>query len=239
MPNATISNITCMPIMIPISSGKVRRKPKLAPEAVNNRLLGPGVMAATHRKPSIDRKKTRFHVYSGAPHPEKRIFAVSLLVLGIEANSALGIRQVLSQAILIARAASALPRCAASAIRHLQTLLPRLLRRRVTLRPHWQRLDLPDGDFVDLAWSEAPAQARHKPRLVVFHGLEGSLHSPYAHGLIEAAKARGWLGVVMHFRGCSGEPNRQKRIYHSGETEDGTWFLHWLREPSARCPPRR
>jgi predicted alpha/beta-fold hydrolase len=23
---------------------------------------------------------------------------------------------------------------------------------------------------------------------VVFHGLEGSLHSPYAHGLIEAAK---------------------------------------------------
>jgi predicted alpha/beta-fold hydrolase len=42
-----------------------------------------------------------------------------------------------------------------------------------------------------------------------FTGLEGSLHSPYAHGLIEAAKARGWLGVVMHFRGCSGEPNRR------------------------------
>jgi predicted alpha/beta-fold hydrolase len=39
---------------------------------------------------------------------------------------------------------------------------------------------------------------------------------------------RGWLGVVMHFRGCSGEPNRNNRIYHSGETEDGTWFLHWL-----------
>lgn len=35
---------------------------------------------------------------------------------------------------------------------------------------------------------------------------------------------RGWLGVVMHFRGCSGEPNRNHRIYHSGETEDGTWF---------------
>ena len=105
--------------------------------------------------------------------------------------------------------------------RHLQTMLPRLIRRKVQFTPHWQRLDLPDGDFLDLAWSEAPDQARHKPRLVVFHGLEGSLHSPYAHGLIEAAKARGWLGVVMHFRGCSGEPNRQKRIYHSGETEDG------------------
>ncbi len=107
---------------------------------------------------------------------------------------------------------------------HLQTMLPRLFRRKVKFTPYWQRLELPDGDFVDLAWSEDPAQARHKPRLVVFHGLEGSLNSPYAHGLVEAAQKRGWLGVVMHFRGCSGEPNRMHRIYHSGETEDASWF---------------
>ncbi len=81
---------------------------------------------------------------------------------------------------------------------HLQTMLPRLFRRKVKFTPYWQRLELPDGDFVDLAWSEDPAQARHKPRLVVFHGLEGSLNSPYAHGLVEAAQKRGWLGVVMH-----------------------------------------
>ena len=111
---------------------------------------------------------------------------------------------------------------------HLQTMLPRLLRRRLQFAPHWQRLDLPDGDFVDLAFSEDPEKAAHKPRLVVFHGLEGSLHSPYAHGLIHAAKQRGWLGVVMHFRGCSGVPNKMGRIYHSGETEDGTYFLNWL-----------
>ncbi len=70
---------------------------------------------------------------------------------------------------------------------HLQTMLPRLLRRRLQFEPWWQRLELPDGDFVDLARSEEPYQARHKPRLVVFHGLEGSLHSPYAHGLVHAA----------------------------------------------------
>ena len=76
---------------------------------------------------------------------------------------------------------------------HLQTMLPRLIRRKVQFTPHWQRLDLPDGDFLDLARSEDPEQARHKPRPVVFHGLEGSLHSPYAHGLIRAAKrAAGW-----------------------------------------------
>lgn len=119
---------------------------------------------------------------------------------------------------------------------HLQTLLPRLLRRRVTLQPHWQRLTLPDSDFVDLAWSEDPASARDKPRVVLFHGLEGSFHSPYAHGLLQACKNRGWLGVVMHFRGCSGVPNRLNRIYHSGETEDASYFLQWLREEWGTVP---
>ena len=87
---------------------------------------------------------------------------------------------------------------------HIQTLLPRLVRRHAKLKPHWQRLDTPDGDFLDLAWTEDPEQARHKPRMILFHGLEGSFFSPYAHGLLQAWKDKGWLGVVMHFRGCSG-----------------------------------
>jgi len=119
---------------------------------------------------------------------------------------------------------------------HLQTILPRLIRRTKRLTPHWQRLDLPDGDFVDLAWSEDPQFARHKPRVVLFHGLEGSFHSPYIHGLILQCKQRGWLAVVMHFRGCSGEPNRLNRIYHSGETEDARFFLHWLTTRWGRVP---
>lgn len=35
---------------------------------------------------------------------------------------------------------------------HLQTLLPRIVRRTPLLTPYWQRLNLPDNDFVDLAW---------------------------------------------------------------------------------------
>ncbi|MBW1254329.1 hydrolase [Pantoea allii] len=119
---------------------------------------------------------------------------------------------------------------------HLQTLLPRLLRRTIRVTPHWQRLDLPDGDFVDLAWSEDPQFAQHKPRVVLFHGLEGSFHSPYIHGLMQVCKQRGWLAVVMHFRGCSGEPNRLNRIYHSGETEDARFFLNWLTTRWGRVP---
>ncbi|ANE75101.1 hydrolase [Dickeya solani] len=119
---------------------------------------------------------------------------------------------------------------------HLQTLLPRLLRRHPALKPVWQRLTMPDGDFVDLAWSEAPAQAQHKPRVVLFHGLEGSFHSPYAHGLMTACQRRGWLAVMMHFRGCSGQPNRLPRAYHAGETEDARYFLHWLNQTLGAAP---
>lgn len=119
---------------------------------------------------------------------------------------------------------------------HLQTLLPRLVRRRVLLQPHWQRLELPDGDFVDLAWSEDPQLARDKPRVVLFHGLEGNFYSPYGHGLLNAWREQGWLGVVMHFRGCSGVPNRKQRIYHSGETEDARFFLRWLRDSFGEVP---
>lgn len=119
---------------------------------------------------------------------------------------------------------------------HLQTLLPRLVRRRIKLTPVWQRLELPDGDFVDLAWSEIPEEAVHKPRLVIFHGLEGSVYSPYAHGLLESCQRLGWLGVVMHFRGCSGEPNVSPRAYHSGETQDARFFLNWLRERFGNVP---
>ena len=42
---------------------------------------------------------------------------------------------------------------------HFQTMLPRLIRRKLGFTPTWQRLELPDGDFVDLAWSEDPALA--------------------------------------------------------------------------------
>ncbi|SPZ01392.1 hydrolase [Proteus mirabilis] len=72
---------------------------------------------------------------------------------------------------------------------HLQTLLPRIVRRTPLLTPYWQRLNLPDNDFVDLAWSEEPKTAQHKPRLVIFHGLEGNFNSPYVHGMLAAAKS--------------------------------------------------
>ncbi|GEK15103.1 hypothetical protein AFI02nite_31390 [Aliivibrio fischeri] len=116
---------------------------------------------------------------------------------------------------------------------HIQTLLPRFLRRSPLFNAYWQRLELPDSDFVDLAWSENPNKVGEKPLFILFHGLEGSFDSPYANGLLAAAKEQGWLGVMMHFRGCSDVPNRLARAYHSGETEDARFFIEML---DARFP---
>lgn len=114
---------------------------------------------------------------------------------------------------------------------HLQTLWPRLFRRGPVLPLRRERLELPDGDFVDLDWTPG----NDGPIVVLFHGLEGSARSPYARGMLAAVHRRGWRGVVMHFRGCSGEPNRLARSYHSGDTGDIAFFIKTLRrrEPGA------
>jgi len=46
----------------------------------------------------------------------------------------------------------------------------------------------------------------------------------------------GWRGLVVNFRGCSGEINRSRRMYHSGDTRDLDFVLGRLaaREPQLR-----
>ena len=114
---------------------------------------------------------------------------------------------------------------------HRQTIWPLLIKG--PLPPYRrQRWDTPDGDFIDLDWVDGvPGQ----PCVVLFHGLEGSSNSAYARTLMRAIHARGWHGVVVNFRGCSGEPNRLPRAYHSGDATEVDWILrrlHALRWPA-------
>ncbi|WP_417607015.1 hydrolase [Oceanimonas baumannii] len=116
---------------------------------------------------------------------------------------------------------------------HLQTILARYLHR--TRQPYRnERLELPDGDFVDLSWA-TPLQDESRPLVVLFHGLEGSVQSHYVQGMMAVLHSTGWQPVLMHFRGCSGEPNRLLRAYHSGETEDPAFLINTLRQ---RFPDR-
>jgi predicted alpha/beta-fold hydrolase len=72
--------------------------------------------------------------------------------------------------------------------------------------------------------------------VVLFHGLEGSSRSHYARSLMRAVDQFGWRGVVIHFRGCSGEPNRLARAYHSGDSAEIDWVLRRLREHLDQLP---
>jgi len=116
---------------------------------------------------------------------------------------------------------------------HIQTLLPGFMQRKNNITYQYQTLELDDGDFLDLVWTEAPS---NKPIVIIFHGLEGSIDSPYIKGMMTALKKQGWIGLLMHFRGCSGRVNRLPRSYHSGETGDAKILLHWLKENHPSTP---
>ena len=84
-----------------------------------------------------------------------------------------------------------------------------------------ERFELSDGDFVDLDWHPTQPKEKKATRIVmVLHGLAGSSESPYIRDLVPALKEQGLTAAVMHFRGCSGEPNRRARSYHAGDTKD-------------------
>ncbi|MGD8378160.1 MAG: hydrolase [Gammaproteobacteria bacterium] len=115
---------------------------------------------------------------------------------------------------------------------HLQTILPNVLRPLPNLRLRRERLELPDGDFVDIDWT-GPEQG---PIVVLLHGLEGSVRSRYAAGLMHQLASAGLRGALLYFRGCSGEPNRLDRWYHSGATADLDYFINRLAEREPTTP---
>lgn len=119
---------------------------------------------------------------------------------------------------------------------HAQTIVAAKLLPRPAVSYRRERWEAPDGDFVDLDFARPEPATSDAPVLVHFHGLEGNSQSHYARALMRAVADRGWRGVVVHFRGCSGEPNRLPRAYHSGDSDEADWILRRMRAafPAAR-----
>ena len=89
------------------------------------------------------------------------------------------------------------------------------------IRQRRERLELNDGDFIDLDWVDAElAPQRNLPVVLLLHGLCGCSSSPYIQSTQRLLRYKGYSSVAMNFRGCSGEINRLARAYHSGCTED-------------------
>lgn len=143
---------------------------------------------------------------------------------------------------------------------HLPTVWGKKCRAQPLRHDRLERIPTPDGDHLTLA--RMGTMRPGVPHLLVLHGLEGTLHSNYAHGLLEQAHRRGWSGDILLFRSCDGEMNSAPRLYHSGETSDvahiaqrlhmtgpdsplvvcgvslgGNVLLKWLGELGGAAPP--
>ena len=109
---------------------------------------------------------------------------------------------------------------------HVQTLWGKFMSPEPPLVARRETWHTPDGD--DVVVIRANSDALDAPRFVLFHGLEGTERSHYVPSLFRAVAQRGWAADMLLWRSCGGTNNRAARFYHSGETEDATWFLHHL-----------
>ena len=116
---------------------------------------------------------------------------------------------------------------------HLQTIYTSLFITAPQVAYRRERLELADGDFLDFDWVDGmPGQ----PVVVLFHGLEGSSASHYAHDLMHTARLRGWNGEVAHIRGCSGEDNRLPRAYFAGDSAEVERILRHVKSRFPDAP---
>jgi predicted alpha/beta-fold hydrolase len=100
---------------------------------------------------------------------------------------------------------------------HVRTIWGKFVRRLPPVATRREQWETPDGDVLDIERLDAPPG---RPRLILLHGLEGTVRSNYAQGTLAEAKRRGWGADFVLFRSCGGTLNRTRRFYHSGETGD-------------------
>ena len=98
---------------------------------------------------------------------------------------------------------------------HLQTLAANLIK---PAEPEvfYETVTLDDGDQLSLAHGTASG----KHRVLILHGLEGSLRSAYARRILHYLNQRGMPATIMFFRGCDGNNNQVWFRYDA--TCDGT-----------------
>ena len=108
---------------------------------------------------------------------------------------------------------------------HLQTIIPGIFRKIKGVNYQRERLELTDGDFLDLDW----IKNGNKKLVLLSHGLEGSSDRQYILGAAKLFSKNNWDVLAWNCRSCSGEMNRTARLYHHGDIEDiGTVVNHAL-----------
>lgn len=99
---------------------------------------------------------------------------------------------------------------------HLATIFPSIFRKVEGVEYLRERITTPDDDFMDLDWIKNDS----KNLLLLAHGLEGDSERHYMKGPAKYFSDRHWDVVAWNCRSCSGEMNRQPRLYHHAATDD-------------------
>ena len=101
---------------------------------------------------------------------------------------------------------------------HFSTIYAGVLRKIDGFEQKRERIDLFDGDFLDLDWSFSNSKSQKV--VILIHGLEGNAQRAYITGSAKQLNTNGYDVCAINLRTCSGEQNRLYRSYHSGATED-------------------
>jgi predicted alpha/beta-fold hydrolase len=99
---------------------------------------------------------------------------------------------------------------------HFETIIPSIWRKIEGVSYEREKIDTPDGDFLNLDWSRVGGERL----LIVSHGLEGDSQRHYARALVKLFNQQGIDVLVWNNRSCGGELNLQPVLYHHGSSQD-------------------
>ncbi len=107
---------------------------------------------------------------------------------------------------------------------HLQTIYPSLFRTVSSVK--YTRITIPteDNDFLhgDFSGNGSDTLA------ILSHGLEGHSQRKYIRGMVHALNNANIDALAWNFRGCSGVPNKQFRLYHNCATDDVESIVNYM-----------
>ncbi len=99
---------------------------------------------------------------------------------------------------------------------HAQSIAGALFRPRERNALLRERLEMPDGDFLDVDWL---AGTPGSPLIIILHGLGGSAGANYVQTLVSEIQKKKWQAAAINARGST-EINRLPETSHGGQTKD-------------------
>ena len=101
---------------------------------------------------------------------------------------------------------------------HVSTIYPSVFRKVNGINYTRERIELSDGDFLDLDWSKS---AENNTKLAILtHGFLGNSTRSYLLGGVKAFNLADYDALAWNHRGLGGENNRFERITIHGSSDD-------------------